>query len=175
MTIAATAPITSFRGQYRLLSNFADTPFWFTPPGGFAYVAATGEHAYQASKAGTPADRDWIAAAPTPGEAKHRGRGVQSLRPDWDQVKRQIMMQVILAKFGQHPPQAWPGAGALLLATGNATLVEGNTWGDDYWGAVPAGKGTANLWVSADGACWAGRNWLGRILMMTRDLLAAER
>jgi len=170
VTIAATTPITSFRGPYRLLSNFADTPFWFTLDSGYRYYWPTAEHAYQASKAGTPADRDWIAAAPTPGEAKHRGRGVQSLRPNWDQVKRQIMMQVILAKFGQRPPQE------LLLTTGNAALVEGSTWGDDYWGAVPAAPGRqTDLWVSADGACWAGRNWLGRILMMTRDLLAAER
>jgi ribA/ribD-fused uncharacterized protein len=170
VTIAATAPITSFRGPYRLLSNFADTPFWFTLNSGYRYYWPTAEHAYQASKAGTPADRGWIAAAPTPGEAKHRGRGVQSLRPDWGQVKRQIMMQVILAKFGQRPPRE------LLLTTGNAALVEGNTWGDDYWGAVPAAPGwQTDLWVSADGAYWAGRNWLGRILMMTRDLLAAER
>jgi len=42
-----------------------------------------------------------------------------------------------------------------LLATGNATLIEGNTWGDTYWG-VCKGK---------------GQNKLGKLLMELRSEL----
>ena len=46
-----------------------------------------------------------------------------------------------------------PELGNKLLETGNQELVEGNTWGDIFWG-VCNGK---------------GQNWLGKILMMVRD------
>lgn len=40
-----------------------------------------------------------------------------------------------------------------LLATGDAELVEGNTWGDRFWGVCNG----------------VGQNWLGRLLMQVRD------
>ena len=40
-----------------------------------------------------------------------------------------------------------------LMATGNCQLIEGNTWGDRYWGVC-------------DGV---GQNHLGRLLMEIRD------
>ena len=43
-----------------------------------------------------------------------------------------------------------------LLATGEAQLIEGNTWNDTFWG-VCKGK---------------GQNWLGRILVEVREELA---
>ena len=48
---------------------------------------------------------------------------------------------------------------AKLLATGDAELVEGNTWGDRFWG-VSGGNGL---------------NWLGRLLMEVRSDLKKER
>jgi len=59
---------------------------------------------------------------------------------------------VVLAKF--------LGNGDLrdqLLATGDAELVEGNTWGDTYWGV--------------DSRSGKGENMLGKILMETREFL----
>ena len=64
--------ISAFRGAYRYLSNF--------------YVEEDGqtvEHRFQAAKALDPAERQWVLEAPTPGEAKRRGRKV-NLRPDWE-------------------------------------------------------------------------------------------
>lgn len=49
-----------------------------------------------------------------------------------------------------------PALAALLLATGDADLVEGNDWGDRFWGVC-------------DGA---GANMLGRLLMELRTRLA---
>ena len=63
-----------------------------------------------------------------PGKSKGVGRRVP-LRPDWEEVKVGIMEEIIRAKFTQHPELA-----AMLLATGEKVLVEGNTWGDTCWG-----------------------------------------
>jgi predicted NAD-dependent protein-ADP-ribosyltransferase YbiA (DUF1768 family) len=55
-------------------------------------------------------------------------------------------------------------------------LVEGNTWGDVFWGAVryapevEAAHGILPYWYDDQDALWVGHNWLGRTLMMVRDL-----
>ena len=51
-----------------------------------------------------------------------------------------------------------------LMLTGDKRLVEGNTWGDRFWGCVQ----------ETPGGVWVGRNELGRILMATRDKLQHE-
>ena len=56
----------------------------------------------------------------------------------------------MLAKFSQHPELA-----EKLLATGNAHLEEGNSWGDKVWGTVGG----------------VGANNLGKILMRVRETL----
>jgi ribA/ribD-fused uncharacterized protein len=164
-TAAAPTRITSFDGPHQFLSNFSPLPgavwLWDRP-------YATAEHAYQAAKTANPDEYRWVRDAPSPREAKRRGRQV-TMRPDWEQVKRRVMLEVILAKF-THPELR-----DQLIATGTAQLVEGNTWGDDYWGAVPdAPTVQYQLWIAADATYLAGRNWLGRILMTVRELLAPE-
>ena len=52
-----------------------------------------------------------------------------------------------------------------LLATGDAELIEGNTWRDMTWGAV---------W-NKDKGRWVGKNNLGRILMKVRDELKSQK
>ena len=63
------------------------------------------------------------------------------------------MLDVVRAKFDQHPDLAQK-----LLATGDEELVEGNDWGDIYWGVY---KGRGN-------------NMLGKILMRVRAELREE-
>jgi ribA/ribD-fused uncharacterized protein len=128
----------------------------------------TVEHYYQAQKSPDPAYRQAIRAAVTPGRAKRlaapptaprrlsqqswfRRHGVAP-RPDWDTVKLEIMRCADLAKFTQHPDLA-----ALLLATGDAELIEDSA-SDPYWGIGPDGQGL---------------NWAGRVLMEIRDSLRA--
>lgn len=116
----------------------------------------TGEHAFAAFKAlpGTKA-HDIIRLAPTPGRAKAFGRATY-LRPDWENVKYDVMRVVLRAKFA-------PGSelAAQLMDTGNALLVEGTTWNDKVWGVALPGK--------------RGRNWLGHLLMARRaELLSGE-
>lgn len=157
---AGAAPITRFRDEYRFLSNF-----WYVP-GGVTVAGLTGptsEHVFQALKSGSPAEQAQILAAPTPGEAKilggpaHRGGIIAELRPDWDAIKLGVMARLQAAKY------AVPELAQLLLATGDAELVEGNHWCDTYWGTCACRNGH-------DGE---GQNWLGRILMIQRSVLRA--
>ncbi len=61
------------------------------------------------------------------------------------------MRNVVFTKFRQHPELQ-----SRLVATGACMLVEGNTWGDKFWGRV-------------DGKCL---NVLGSILMEVRGFYA---
>jgi ribA/ribD-fused uncharacterized protein len=161
--------ITSFTGQYGFLSNFHPAPFYL--PGQLTYWK-TAEHCFQACKAPTLAKMEWIASADSPAEAKSRGRSV-ALPGNWESQKRAVMLSIVLAKFTAHGNEQLRER---LKATGPAVLVEGNRWGDDYWGAVPGAIGAPHpcpVWVATpDDPSYVlyGHNWLGRILMMVRDV-----
>ncbi len=126
-----------FEGPYRFLSNFYE--------GG---PGLTGEHYFQAAKAATPDQHDWVLAAETPGQAKYRGRSVQ-MREDWEEVKIDVMTDVVRTKFQDPTLRQW------LDATGDFELVEGNNWGDTFWGV--------------DNQTGEGENHLGKILMQIRE------
>jgi len=135
--------ITSFKGAYAFLSNF--TPAVVRLPGSDRKYP-TVEHAYQAAKTTDDDTRYAIWSARTPGRAKRLGQKVQ-IRPDWEDVKLGVMLGLLRQKFGDHEVLQ-----TQLLATGDMDLVEGNGWGDTYWG-VCAG---------------VGENHLGQLLMQVR-------
>ena len=141
--------INEFQGEYYYLSNFYEAPVTWE---GLTY--ANSEAAFHAAKVLTREERLPFTTL-TPIEAKHLGRQV-NLRPDWEEVKTQIMEDVVRAKFTQHPDLA-----ARLLATGDKQLIEGTTWGDTCWGI--------------DLRTGQGENRLGIILMKLRaELKAAQ-
>lgn len=148
-----TATINEFKGQYAFLSNFFQSPVDMVPPfpslTPFRY--ATAEHAYQAGKAVTREDHDRVAGAASPGDAKRIGRRITA-RPDWDTHRVAVMTKVVEAKFAYGTELA-----ARLVSTGEAELVEGNYWGDEFWGVC---KGR-------------GQNMLGTILMAHRRHLVS--
>lgn len=133
--------IESFSGQYRFLSNFYPAEIELV---GVTYP--TVEHAYQASKTLIPTEREIIRAAKTPGQAKALGRRV-SIVPEWNQIRIGVMRDLLVTKFADKVLRAE------LVETGDAKLIEGNHWGDTFWG-VSKGR---------------GENWLGRLLMEIRD------
>ncbi|MGH7178930.1 MAG: NADAR family protein [Tepidisphaeraceae bacterium] len=141
-----TAPtkIEYFSGKYRFLSNFWPATVVFE---GMTYP--TVEHAYQAAKTSDREERKRIAAMATPEEAKRFGRGVEP-SDDWGTRKFVVMEYCVRYKFTNHPDLA-----EQLLATGDAELEEGNTWGDKVWG-VYLGQ---------------GENRLGKLLMKVRSEL----
>lgn len=143
-------PITSFRDRHAFLSNFSPHPTFMD---GEDYPSV--EHAFQAAKTYDDQQRQQIRQARTPAQAKTLGRRA-TLRPDWEQVKYAIMLDLVRRKF-----KGDPDLQNRLLATGDRTLIEGNTWGDTIWGAV---------W-NRKKARWEGNNLLGGILMKVRKEL----
>ncbi len=125
--------IWAFSGPHRFLSNFYE---WSVTYEGHTYPSV--EHAFQAAKSLDPVDRVRISCISTPGGAKRAGRQVP-LRADWDDVRIDVMHALLRLKFA-------PGSdlAKMLLDTGDAELVEGNTWGDRFWG-VCGGEGENNL------------------------------
>ena len=133
--------IDSFSGDYRFLSNFYPSLVIFN---GLQFQ--TVEHAYQAAKSLKYSDQIKIKKAKNPSKAKRLGRSV-TIRSDWEEVKEEIMLQLFCQKFGQSPLTH------KLLATKNLSIIEGNNWGDTYWGICRG----------------VGKNRLGILLMRVRD------
>lgn len=135
--------IDRFSGKHDFLSNFYMRGFVC----GSHFHSV--EHGYQAAKT---LDADWfykIRDAETPGKAKRLGQRCP-IRPDWEMDKLDVMAVLLDCKFSQHTDLA-----RRLVDTGDAELVEGNTWGDQFWG-VCRGK---------------GENHLGQLLMRLRTSL----
>lgn len=135
--------IDSFRNDYAFLSNFFVLPQKLNFHG---YRFTNSEAAFQAMKC---PDRAKEFENLTPSMAKRLGRHVPLL-PNWDLIKDDLMSEIITAKFTQFPQLRMK-----LMNTAPAVLIEGNSWGDTYWGV--------------DGT---GENHLGIILMQLRNDLA---
>ncbi len=140
--------ITSFSGEYRFLSNFAPVNVTYL---GESYVSV--EHAYQAAKTDDLRERELFRVKPELGEAisagaaKRLGRHV-TMNSWWPNMKLAVMEGLLRQKFND------PVYCNLLIQTGHVEIVEGNHWGDTFWGQCPLGIGENNL---------------GRLLMMIRD------
>lgn len=141
------APISEFRGEYYFLSNFYAAACMLD---GETYP--TVEHAFAAAKTLDPAQRAKIKAAASPGDAKRLGRKVK-LREGWDDMRLEVAKALIESKFSN------PSLMDKLVETGRRELIEGNSWGDSYWG-MSGGK---------------GENHLGQILMRLRAKEIARR
>lgn len=127
--------ITEFTGPYRFLSNFWVQPFEYK-----GIVFGSAEHAYQGAKARKHQDFLKVYNAKTPGEAKRIARTLP-LSEDWNRLRLPLMWDILKVKFAYGTDLAQK-----LLDTGDAELIEGNTWGDEFWG-VCNGVGTNHLGV----------------------------
>ena len=129
--------IRRFQGEHRFLSNFWPAP---VPYEGVVYPSV--EHAYQAAKY-PPGVRDQFRRG-SPGAAKRLAKAMQhraDRRADWADVKYGIMFDLVWEKFRHHPHLK-----EKLLATGDQPIIEGNTWGDTYWGVdLVTGEGSNHL------------------------------
>lgn len=166
--------IESFSGPYRFLSNFypcfkpEDLGF---PANEFTFDASnatTVEHWFQAAKIDS-SNPDWkwhlqqVLTSATPGIAKKVGRSVP-LRPDWTEIKMEAMRRMLEIKFTK------PHFRLQLVETGDALLVEGNTWHDNVWGLCVCPDCVLKC-RCAD--CNSGEgNQLGKMLMTLRSELS---
>lgn len=147
--------IERFRGDHYFLSNMFLLENWVETEQGIA--VPTSEHAYQANRFVDESDQKDIALIESGIGAKQQAHRMLAegapQKEDWDFIKPAVMYGIVTQKFVRNPD-----LGALLLATGDEELWEGNTWHDHYWGVCPPG--------SQD-----GQNHLGRILMRVREEL----
>ncbi len=145
-----------YEQDFYVLSNFSAFSLQW---GG--HVFPTLEHAYHWEKfrgiRGADAffARHDILNAPSAHEAFGLGQeNKSSRRADWDEIKIDVMRDLLRAKADQHEYVR-----RKLLATGDRELVE-NSWRDDYWGWGP----------NKD-----GQNMLGKLWMNIRvELRAAD-
>jgi ribA/ribD-fused uncharacterized protein len=140
--------INRFDGKHAFLSNFYPAEIELSD-----MTYPTVEHAYQAAKTLDMTLRAQIMQAHTPGQAKRLGRTVP-LRPDWEDIKAAEMWRLLVKKFNI------PELRNQLLATGSARLVEGNLYGDRFWGI--------------DLRTGEGENFLGTLLMLLRGRIKQE-
>lgn len=139
--------IGEFTGEYHFLSNFHPAEFMYK-----GILWHNSEAAYQAMKSLSHTVHLEFAKMTNPVQAKRKGKEIR-LQPSWDTAKFKIMQDIVFEKFNQNPELKQK-----LLATKNAILEEGNTWGDRVWGVCPPYSNN-------------GENRLGHILMeVRRDL-----
>lgn len=133
------------KGIYSAFSNFSNHPVTINNK----YYPTT-EHYFQSQKfISEPEYMELIRVSATPSIAKKLGSSRNhKLREDWNNVKEDIMLIALRAKFTQHAELK-----QLLLSTGDKILVE-HTKNDKYWG---------------DGGDGTGLNRLGHCLMIIRN------
>jgi ribA/ribD-fused uncharacterized protein len=137
--------IDSFDGEYRFLSNFYPSTLHIN-----GYTFYTVEAAFQACKSEDP--KDWTRFQYlNASQAKKEGRKL-NLRPDWNDVRISVMRELLQIKFSMKPFTMQ------LVSTLPHELVEGNHWGDTFWGVC---KGV-------------GENNLGKLLMEIRAELQGD-
>lgn len=141
--------IEQFQGEYRFLSNFYPCVVFLK---GVQYP--TVEHAYQAGKFRYQNVREVIRDCATPGQAKRKAHVLTLAEkyPLTENFRVRLMKRLLRQKFDRDlNPKLYKS----LQQTGDADLVEGNRWGDEFWGVdLRSGK---------------GRNVLGELLMDIRD------
>lgn len=154
-----TGVVPEFKGEHFFLSNFYEAEFTWRN-----FVFPTAEHAFQWAKVYCLKDeistvkvmKDWsdkFLSAQTPAQAKYHGRSVPINLEAWEAIKVQYMREIIHAKFST----AGDNIVGQLLNTGVMLLVEGNDWGDKFWGRCKNKDGKT-----------VGLNTLGTILMEER-------
>jgi len=128
--------------EYRFLSNFYTHEDMVIEYKGLIYTST--EAAYQAQKEKDPLARVKYTKM-TPAQSKKAGKKADIV-PNWEKKKEQVMLDLLRIKF------SIPFLAEQLIATHPHELVEGNWWGDIWWGICQG----------------VGQNKLGKLLMKVR-------
>lgn len=159
--------INQFQGEHYFLSNMyvVDKPL-LTPD---EIYVPTSEHFYMASRFVEEGDRIAVARARAEdGDSRVFADGLAAKKLAHELIEEgkphyktpyqrvQFMHRAVFTKFVTNPELAYK-----LIETGKEKIVEGNSWGDRFWGVSPVDNG-------------AGNNYLGIILMNVREKMEAR-
>lgn len=126
-------PIDSFQGDNRWLSNFWPCEVELD---GLKFRSV--EAGYVAAKTTDIEIRKHIQTLETSGKCKAYGK-TMNVRSDWKNIRLDVMESLLVQKFSKGSE-----LGNKLIETYPRKLIEGNYWGDTFWG-VCEGKGKNNL------------------------------
>lgn len=168
--------IDSFKGAYHWLSNFA--PCTFTHQG-LTYKSV--EHLYQAHKVTPEAiikiphptnqnskiqvnAREYLATCGNPKKAVHKYK-IKPPKTWFEGLREEVMHTGLEYKFIANNEYK-----QLLLSTGEALLIEGNIWHDNYWGNCTC-LTNPEATFKKETCKNPGKNMLGKMIMEIRSLL----
>jgi ribA/ribD-fused uncharacterized protein len=134
--------IERFNGDFEFLSNMYPCDIEYE---GVSFNSV--EQAYQYHKTTSPKEKMNILRCNQPKKTKVLAKKFKYVREDWLKFRLGLMYRLLKLKF------EIPELREALLLTNGYELVEGNWWGDHYWGVC-------------DGV---GENNLGKLLMKIRD------
>lgn len=142
-------PIVKFEGSNFFLSNFYECRVKIGNLTFGSTEAAFQGSKYKAALIDQKEQFEFLKAMidATPSQSKKLGKNIKIDLDKWESIKVRCMREVVKAKFDQHDDLRLK-----LIETGASLLVEGNTWGDVYWGRCNG----------------RGMNILGSILMELR-------
>lgn len=138
---------------YGVKNQYGEFSNWY--PASFSLdgkLWKTSEHYYMAMKTEDSDEAERIRKSKSPREAKKLGAKVK-LRPNWDNIKFNIMYKACLAKFSQNEELK-----KLLLSTEDRPLHEDCS--DPFWGGGPNFPD--------------GMDLLGKVLIKVRETLRNE-
>ena len=141
-----TDPVFFYPKEFYVFDNFSSFQVEYD-----GYLWATSEHAYQAKKFKDSSSEVYekIKHARSAHDAqKIANENKSTQNPDWDNVKKDTMKEILRRKINQHPYVL-----KKLLQTGPREIIE-DSWRDATWG-----------W----GSNKDGQNLLGTIWMELRD------
>ena len=134
--------IKSFRNEYFFLSNMYNCDVIYN-----GYLFNSAEAAYMSAKNNSD---QWLYFCLTnsPYKIKKESNRIK-LVDNWDSIKLKVMNAVVRSKFSNEIMYN------KLKSTIGYKLIEGNWWGDEFWGV--------------DNRTGKGKNYLGKILMNIRE------
>ena len=140
--------VKTFDNEFNFLSNFYPSKIKYNN-----LLFDSVEHAYQAQKTNLLCEQLEFTKKISAGSAKYKGKEV-TLRPDWEDVKLQIMTDLVSFKFKDER------LFEMLSLLNEYELIEGNYWHDNYWGNCYCPKCKEIK----------GQNNLGKILMNIKTI-----
>ena len=132
--------ITSFTGNYDFLANTFPNPIKYN---GIIYICA--DSAFWAQRVKDENARKKFKRL-SANEARKKALQAEPVE-NWDAIKISIMEDILIEKFKD------PVLKKHLLATNKLSLINGNTYRDNYWGIYNG----------------SGKNRLGKLLEKVRD------